>query len=277
MYRLLCALALAVLPVTAFGQAFTLPAGGAYAYRFQTTTAPIVLTIDCGTPAHPDAVGPVFVISAPALGTSSEPRSGFWRWAGKLAAGVHSIQVNNRGQAAACRARVTAQPAGTTCSSRTEYHSPVTAHNHWPVGSNPSAGWESFPSSGNHWGIWAKWNVVYPKAIKRGYLLHNLEHGGLVLSYRCRSAAQSAKCSAAQQKLIDLARAFGRRRFLITPDPTQPAMYGIRGWRWAYLSNCLDMRSARAFMAAHHRHGREDEDSDPPPFDPTTTNAPPGM
>jgi hypothetical protein len=52
-------------------------------------------------------------------------------------------------------------------------------------------------------------------------------------------------------------------------------MFGIRAWRWAYTSDCLDPATATAFASARYRHGREDIDGNPPiPFDPTTTNVP---
>lgn len=63
--------------------------------------------------------------------------------------------------------------------------------------------------------------------------------------------------------------------FLHTPDPPQPEMFAIRGWRWGYSSACLDAQSAGASARAHIRQGREDADADPPiPYDPTTTAVP---
>lgn len=40
------------------------------------------------------------------------------------------------------------------------------------------------PTSGQHWPIWAEWGV-YDEPIPDEVQVHNLEHGGVVLQYRC--------------------------------------------------------------------------------------------
>ncbi len=251
-----------------------------------TTTVPlnaqndsdVTVTVDCHPPADPDTVGPVFKVDAPDLGTSSNDpaRAGYWQASAKLTAGSHSIKLTNQGPAMTCSVRSTPAPSQATCTEWSAWRSPNTDHTHLKVGVEAiSAGWEPFPASGNHWGAWAKWNTVYDEPIKRGFLLHNLEHGGLVFSYNCESATASADCKTARDQLVDLVNSLGLGRVIVTPDPTQPTMYAVRAWRYAYTSDCLDTTSAGAFAQAHIRHGREDADADPPiPFDPTTTDVP---
>ena len=53
-------------------------------------------------------------------------------------------------------------------------------------------------------------------------------------------------------------------RVLVTPDPTQPEMFAIRGWRYGYSLSCLDETGAKHFAQAHYRQGPEDADADPP-------------
>jgi hypothetical protein len=114
--------------------------------------------------------------------------------------------------------------------------------------------------------------VAYPKPVLRGFYMHNLEHGGAVLSYGCESADESAACADAEAALIKLANEFGQNRVIVTPDPDQPTLYAVRTWRWAYAADCFDHDSALEFLGEHFRNGREDIDADPPvPFDPTTT------
>src|SRR5258706_5341941 len=125
-----------------------------------------------------------------------------------------------------------------TCD-RVEAHSLDANHTHYALSQDPSATWDAFPASGNHWGAWAKWYTAYPRPVLKGFVLHNLEHGGIVFSYRCASNT-GATCKAAEAQMISLARSLGGRRFIVTPDPTQPALYGIRAWRWTYLASCLD-------------------------------------
>lgn len=256
-----------------------LPASGSKTLTLTARSSrDVVLTIDCAPPADPDSVGPVVKISSDDLGiSSSDPaRAGYYRRAGAIEAGSHTITLDNQGPATRCSIRTANVASGATCRAWNEWRSPNTDHTHLRVGQEAiQAGWEPFPASGNHWGAWARWTTVYDKPVKRGFLLHNLEHGGLVFSYKCSSATESAACTDARDQLIALANAFGQPRVIVTPDPTQPTMFAVRAWRYAYTSDCLDEKSATDFASAHYRHGREDADANPPiPFDPTGTNVP---
>jgi hypothetical protein len=248
-------------------------------FTFTTGTTPVAITVDCAPPSNPDTVGVVFAVTAPDLGiatSSSQPaRAGFWRWVGRLASGSHAVTLTGRSGSASCRATVQTLSSTASCTSRVEHRSPNVNHEHVRVGADASADWEVFPTSGNHWGTWAPWNRVYTRPVKRGYLLHNLEHGGLVLSYNCSSPSQSSACRTAHDNLVALKQSLGLYRVIVTPDPTQSARYGVRGWRWGYLSDCFDAQSASRFALGRYRRGREDTDANPPyPFDPSTTNVP---
>jgi Protein of unknown function (DUF3105) len=254
-------------------------ANGSASVRLNARTAgDVALTIDCSPPANPDDVGPVVKVSGATLcvGAGEIPRAGFWHRALAVPVGNHSLTVTSVGGAAVCRVRTAPVAAGQTCRAWSAWRSPNPDHNHLRVGSEAiQAGWEPFPASGNHWGAWAPWAKVYDKPVKTGYVLHNLEHGGLVLSYKCSSPNESAACKSASDELVALANTLGTRRLYVTPDPTQPAMFAIRGWRMAYTAECLDTQSAGSFAKAAFNHGREDIDADPPiPFDPSTLNVP---
>lgn len=243
----------------------------------QTRAQDLTLTVDCRPPENPDEVGPVFKLSAPTLGAqaSDPPRAGYWSRTGSVPAGSHALTFTNLGPSTTCNIRSAAVPTAATCRASTSFRSPNTNHTHYRVGTDTSSDWEPFPTSGNHWGAWAFWNSVYDKPMKRGYMLHNLEHGGLVFSYKCSSPRDSAACADAKNQLVAIAQAVGGPRVVVTPDPTQPEMFAIRGWRWGFTASCLDPASAKAFAQAHYRHGREDTDADVPiPFDPSTTNVP---
>jgi hypothetical protein len=241
----------------------------------QARAGDVALTVDCRPPANPDETGPVFKLDASSLGSSPSdpPRAGFWSRTGAVAAGSHVMKFQNLGPQTTCTIRAAAVPTAATCRSSLSFRSPNTNHNHIRVGSDASSDWEAFPTSGNHWGAWAPWSRAYPKPMKRGFMLHNLEHGGVVFSYKCESD-QGASCAAARDKLVALAQQIGPR-VIVTPDPTQPEMFAIRGWRSGYSSSCFDDVSAKQFAQEHYRQGREDADANPPiPFDPTTLNVP---
>ena len=238
----------------------------------------VAITIDCHPPENPDEIGTTFKVSSAALSIAAGDlaHAGLWARSGAVPAGGAMISIQNLGAAATCSVKTTPVAAATACRAWTARRSPNPNHDHLKVGTEAiQAGWEPFPASGNHWGAWAMWNTVYPKAIKRGYLLHNLEHGGLVLSYKCAAETDSAACAAARDQLVGLAQKLGTQRLLITPDPTQPTMFAVRAWRTSYTSDCFDEKSALDFGKAHFGHGREDIDANPPiPFDPTGTGVP---
>jgi hypothetical protein len=166
------------------------------------------------------------------------------------------------------------EASSSTCEAWSVHRSANVDHTHLAVGDDPSPEWDALPASGNHWGAWAAWSTVYERPVLRGFMMHNLEHGGAVLSYRCDSP-ESEACARQQNDLVDLAQRFGEGRVIVTPDPEQPTAYAIRTWRWAYASDCLADDVALEFLADHYRNGREDIDADPPiPFDPTTTDVP---
>lgn len=257
------------------GKTLSIPNGGSKSFSFQSTNGGSVsIAIDCGISQDPDTVGPVFTVDAPdlQLPSSETPKAGAFAWAGAVSAGTHTITLNSVSGSAQCSVKV-GGVAG-TCKTYKSYHSPNTNHTHFAVGTDTSSDWEAFPASGNHWGAWSPWNKVYTAPVKRAFLLHNLEHGGVVLSYKCDSNA-TTECAAAEGKLKDMATGMGLQRYLITPDPTQPELFAVRAWRWLFTSSCLNETAAKSFINAHIRHGREDIDADPPiAFDPTTMNVP---
>jgi hypothetical protein len=253
----------------------TIEAGKTYAIRYKSSGDARRVTVDCKPPSDPDSLGVSFNVVAPELGaTDSTYRAGYFSATAELAPGSYQLELNARADSPNSTCSVSVQRASGACTAGSTWHSANTNHTHILVGKNASD-WEPFPASGNHWGAWAEWNRDYTKPIKRGFLIHNLEHGGIVLSYNCSSPTASADCRAAHAALLQLKESFGETRVVVTPDPTQPTRYGIRAWRWAYTSDCVDETKMLTFMDQHFRHGREDEDANPPiPFDPTTTKVP---
>ena len=252
------------------------PAHGGADFSFSAKTATtLTVTVDCRPSADPDDAGPAIKIASQTLSISQPGRAGYFSWTGAVPAGAHKLTLTGQGAATSCSVKTTVVAASATCRAWTAWHSENTNHTHFAVGTDTSSDWESFPCSGNHWGAWAAWTKVYDKPVHHGFMLHNMEHGGVVFSYKCASATASAQCKSAHDQLVALAESLGHSRYIVTPDPSQPTMFAVRAWRFAYTSDCLDHTSALAFAKAHYNHGREDVAADPPiPFDPTTLNVP---
>jgi hypothetical protein len=122
-------------------------------------------------------------------------------------------------------------------------------------GSNP-------PSSGNHYPIWAAFQS-YDFAVPRGFLVHSLEHGAVVVSYNCPSGCAS-EVEAAQamiDALPDDAVCVGtslRRRVILTPDPLLDVPWAASAWDFTIRSQCFSAPEFRAFYLEHGRQGPED-------------------
>jgi hypothetical protein len=184
-----------------------------------------------------------------------------------IPAGAVRIDLDAEGGPASCSMRL--MPALAACGPLQVFRSINVDHAHVDPSTVPTS-WEAFPVSGDHYPIWAAWNMSWPLPIRTGYLLHDLEHGGIVLSYRCINALQSPDCTQAQSDLLAVRTAFGQTRTSDTPDPSQPSLYAARAWRWGLTADCYDATELASFMSARFRHGREDIDTDyPAPFDPT--------
>lgn len=142
---------------------------------------------------------------------------------------------------------------------------PPTSANHVPETtdlkfvSNP-------PCGGDHFGSWAPWGA-HATAIPRGNWIHNLEHGGVALLYRC---ASRAACPELAAKLENLATALPadsacvspvRNRVIVTPDPNLPEGVQVAAASWGYnlVARCFDEALLREFYT--RRVGRAPENT----------------
>jgi len=135
--------------------------------------------------------------------------------------------------------------------------------NHLPIGTDIT--WPSNPpSSGPHYPIWAAFQE-YSSAVPRGYYVHDLEHGAVVLLSNC--ALVSGDCTpvlnalrAASASLPDDPKCSTdiRVRTVITPDPLIQQPIVAVSWGYIYRAACVDQPSLNAFVAAHYAQGTED-------------------
>lgn len=120
------------------------------------------------------------------------------------------------------------------------------------------------PSSGDHYGDWANF-VVYDKPVPYGNLVHSLEHGAVVMLYRCPTAM--LPCKSTQNALVAIADAQPvdpictaplKRRIIVAPDPTLDVAIGAAAWQWTYRAECVDTTSLGDFVTAHYGKATED-------------------
>jgi hypothetical protein len=125
------------------------------------------------------------------------------------------------------------------------------------------------PSSGDHWPVWATY-TEHTTAVPREVYVHDLEHGAVVLAYRCEEGCDDCERDCddvveALRRVLDRAAAdplcasqpATRARVLITPDPELDTPIAAAGWRATYMATCIDEGSLDAFVADAYGRGPE--------------------
>lgn len=116
------------------------------------------------------------------------------------------------------------------------------------------------PSGGDHWAIWASF-AKYATPVPREMYVHDLEHGGVVLSYRCKDACPEV-IAALESVFDDAIDPFcftqtPKARVVLTPDPDLPAPIAASAWGATYVATCIDTPSLLAFVNRSIDHGTE--------------------
>ena len=121
------------------------------------------------------------------------------------------------------------------------------------------------PSGGNHYPTWVAWGA-HSTAIPRGNWVHNLEHGGVVLLYRCASRAACPDVAAQLEAVAATLPADPfcggdnvHARVVVVPDPLLPADVAVAAAAWGHVlrATCVDAATMRAFYLAHFGQGTE--------------------
>ena len=130
------------------------------------------------------------------------------------------------------------------------------------------------PTSGSHYGLWASWRA-YADRVPRGFWVHNLEHGGVVVTYNCPTgcAAEVAALTAFldARPADPLCVAPIRNRFVVTPDPLLDTRFAASAWGASLRSDCFDLAALGSFIDAHYVQAPENFCTDG--FDPTFPGA----
>lgn len=108
------------------------------------------------------------------------------------------------------------------------------------------------PTSGPHDPSPARWGV-YDQPVRDETLVHNLEHGGVVVHYNCPDG-----CPELVQQLKDLVGQY-RSKVILAPRPNRdvPHRITLSAWTWLDGFDDFDAERIRAFIAAHKDRGPE--------------------
>jgi hypothetical protein len=171
---------------------------------------------------------------------------------------------------------VTNPPAFLTGNSVASSSNPATdvpdeGHEHVPDGS-PITYKHQPPSSGNHYSSanaprpWAP----YKDPVPPGEFVHNLEHGGIVLVYKCSASECGAMYQQAQQVYTKLPKRneptkpqggqpqVQEVKFLSTPYQDMSPNVAVLAWNKEEDLSEIDVKAITAFYNQYADHGRED-------------------
>ncbi len=118
------------------------------------------------------------------------------------------------------------------------------------------------PSGGEHWATWASYKE-YTVPVARPLYVHNQEHGGVVLSYRC-----TEECPEVVALLQQVMAEFPDdpicgtvpqvpKRLVLTPDPELATPLAASAWGATYTATCLDEASLASFVSEVYGKGPE--------------------
>jgi len=120
------------------------------------------------------------------------------------------------------------------------------------------------PSSGTHYGIWPEYRE-YGTAVPRGFLVHGLEHGAVVIAYSCNDC--DAEIERARQLVAELGAdplccseptcAGASTRLIMTPDPRLETRWAASAWGATLTLDCFEEAPIQAFVELYRGRGPE--------------------
>jgi hypothetical protein len=117
------------------------------------------------------------------------------------------------------------------------------------------------PVYGDHYPVWAAYKS-YSFPVPLGFLVHNLEHGAMLLLYNCPQGCAD-EVAAAQAFLDGLpldprCTVEVKHQTILSPDPTLSARWAAAAWGRSLTANCFDSAAFGSFYEANVGHGPED-------------------
>jgi hypothetical protein len=115
------------------------------------------------------------------------------------------------------------------------------------------------PSSGSHYPSWAAYQT-YAAPIPWGNLVHNLEHGAIVIVYNCPQGCidELVRAQAWIDGLpADPSCAGLPHRIILAPDPTLSVRFAASAWLWTLRSDCFDEAAFTTFYTDHYSKAPE--------------------
>ncbi len=113
------------------------------------------------------------------------------------------------------------------------------------------------PASGPHFDAPATWGSI-KEPLPEGRFVHNLEHGGIALLYKCTDQCD-AVANQVQRLYQNLPKdtRFGEVKFVASPYTRMEHNFAVLAWDYIYEMDTLDTRAVESFYTAHVNKGPE--------------------
>lgn len=152
---------------------------------------------------------------------------------------------------------------GSNCNAVVRTYPPATDATHVEPCSAVSYGMNP-PVYGRHYGVFPEFRV-YDYAIPRGFYVHSLEHGGVVITHSCAHCEEevaSARDLVETLAIDPLCCAGGTcgeatNRMTLTPDPGIPTAWAASAWGTSLTADCFEPEVFKAFAEQYRGAGPE--------------------
>ena len=112
------------------------------------------------------------------------------------------------------------------------------------------------PASGPHYPAWLRYEE-FPAAQARGYWVHNLEHGAIVMLYRPDAGALIQQMQTAYRALPLDPQCGNSARALLTPDPLLNTPVAVIAADHVLSGSCVSPNAINSFVTTHRGRAPE--------------------
>jgi hypothetical protein len=132
----------------------------------------------------------------------------------------------------------------------------ILERSHVPDGEKPTYN-SNPPTSGAHYERTEAWGIS-DKPLVAERLVHNLEHGGIVIYYKCDTKTDKS-CEELITKLKDITQRLMKKdkKVVLTPNEKIDSKIAVTAWGWLDKMEDVDEERIRKFFSDHINRGPE--------------------
>lgn len=112
------------------------------------------------------------------------------------------------------------------------------------------------PASGPHYPVWLRYDA-FSSPMERGYWVHNLEHGAVVMLHRPDAPPDAVAALRSAYRALPVDPQCGHARALLTPDPLLDTPVAVVAANVVLRGSCVSPAAINAFVTAHRGRAPE--------------------